>query len=167
MAGKLAELNPPNDESHDGIFIGQDLAKTLGVGVGDNITILTPQGTLNPFTGMMPRSRTMRVAGLFRLGLFEFDNAYGFVSLDVAKRLMNKSQPEHIELAVDDIYAAPGVAAAIPQTLGDRYVTQDWTTMNRPLFEALVAREDGDLDHDRPHRHGGRAQYRRLACVCS
>jgi lipoprotein-releasing system permease protein len=137
VVGKLADLNPPNDESHDGIFIGQDLAKALGVGVGDSITILTPQGTLNPFTGMMPRSRTMRVAGLFRLGLFEFDNAYGFVSLDVAKRLMNKSQPELIELAVDDIYAAPAVAAAIPQTLSDRYVTQDWTTMNRPLFEAL------------------------------
>jgi lipoprotein-releasing system permease protein len=137
VSGKLADLNPPNDESHDGIFIGQDLARTLGVGVGDSITILTPQGTLNPFTGMMPRSRTMRVAGLFRLGLFEFDNAYGFVSLDVAKRLMNKSQPELIELAVDDIYAAPAVAAAIPETLGDRYVTQDWTTMNRPLFEAL------------------------------
>ena len=137
VAGKLADLNPPNDESHDGIFIGQDLARTLGVSVGDSITILTPQGTLNPFTGMMPRSRTMRVAGLFRLGLFEFDNAYGFVSLDVAKRLMNKSQPELIELAVDDIYAAPAVAAAIPQTLSDRYVTQDWTTMNRPLFEAL------------------------------
>jgi lipoprotein-releasing system permease protein len=50
---------------------------------------------------------------------------------------MNKSQPELIELAVDDIYAAPDVAAAIPRTLGDRYVTQDWTTMNRPLFEAL------------------------------
>ncbi len=69
--------------------------------------------------------------------MYEFDNAWGFVSLDVAKRLMNKSQPELIELAVDDIYAAPDVAAAIPRTLGDRYVTQDWTTMNRPLFEAL------------------------------
>jgi lipoprotein-releasing system permease protein len=137
VAGALADLNPPDEESHDGIFIGQDLGKTLGVGIGDTITVLTPQGTLNPFTGMMPRSRTLRVAGLFRLGLFEFDNAYGFVSLDVAKRLMNKSQPELIELAVDDIYSAPVVAAAIPQTLGDRYVTQDWTTMNRPLFEAL------------------------------
>jgi lipoprotein-releasing system permease protein len=137
VAGKLADLIPPNEESHDGIFIGQDLAKTLGVGIGDSITVLTPQGTLNPFTGMMPRSRTLRIAGLFRLGLFEFDNAYGFVSLDVAKRLLNKSQPELIELAVDDINAAPEVSATIPQILGDRYVTQDWTTMNRTLFEAL------------------------------
>jgi lipoprotein-releasing system permease protein len=137
VSGKLTDLIPETEESDDGIFLGQDLAKQLAVSVGDSITLLTPQGTLNPFTGMMPRSRRLRVAGIFRLGLYEFDHMWGFVSLDVAKRLMNKSQPELIELAVDDIYAAPAVSAAIPQTLGDRYVTEDWTTMNRPLFEAL------------------------------
>jgi lipoprotein-releasing system permease protein len=136
-AGTLSDLTPRDEDTHDGIFLGADLAKQLGVGVGDSITLLTPQGTLNPFTGMMPRSRTLRVAGIFRLGLYEFDNSYGFVSLDVAQRLMNKTQPELIELAVDDINRAPEVSAAIPQILGDRYVTQDWTTMNRTLFEAL------------------------------
>jgi len=137
VSGKLSDLNAPTEAQHDGIFLGQDLAKQLAVKAGDSITVLTPQGTLNPFTGMMPRSRTLRVAGIFRLGLYEFDNSYGFVSLDVAKRLMNKSQPELLELAVDDINAAPEVSAAIPRLLGDRYVTQDWTTMNRTLFEAL------------------------------
>ena len=68
VSGTLADLTPKTEESHDGIFLGQDLAKQLGVGVGDTITVLTPQGTLNPFTGMMPRSRTLRVAGIFRLG---------------------------------------------------------------------------------------------------
>jgi lipoprotein-releasing system permease protein len=51
--------------------------------------------------------------------------------------MLNKTQPEMIQLAFDDIYAAAEVTASIPQILGDRYVTQDWTTMNRPLFEAL------------------------------
>jgi lipoprotein-releasing system permease protein len=69
--------------------------------------------------------------------LYEFDASWGFTTLDVAQRLMNRSQPEFIQLAVDNIDAAPGVAATIPQMLGDRYVTQDWTTMNRSLFEAL------------------------------
>jgi lipoprotein-releasing system permease protein len=137
VSGKLTDLIPKTEESTDGIFLGQDLAKQLGVSVGDSITVLTPQGTLNPFTGMMPRSRTVRVAGIFRLGLYEIDHTVGLVTLEVAKRLMNKSQPELIELAVDDINAAPEVAADIPRILGDRYVTQDWTTMNRTLFEAL------------------------------
>ncbi len=46
VAGKLTDLIPRTEESHDGIFLGQDLAKQLGVGVGDTITVLTPQGTL-------------------------------------------------------------------------------------------------------------------------
>ena len=137
VAGKLEDLRPRNEEDYDGIILGQDLAKQLGVTVGDRINLLTPQGTLNPFTGMAPRSRPMRVAGVFRLGLYEVDNTFGFVSLELAQRMLNKTAPDMIQLAFDDIYAASDITASIPQILGDRYVTQDWTTMNRPLFEAL------------------------------
>jgi lipoprotein-releasing system permease protein len=137
VSGKLSDLTSQSEDSPDGIFLGQDLANQLAVSAGDSVTLLTPQGTLNPFTGMMPRTRTLRVAGIFRLGLYEFDSAFGFVSLDVAQRLLNKSQPELIELSVDDIYAAPAVAASIPEILGTKYITQDWTTMNRALFDAL------------------------------
>jgi lipoprotein-releasing system permease protein len=137
VAGKLADLKPRTEDDYDGIVLGQDLAKQLGVNVGDRINLLTPQGTLNPFTGMSPRTRPMRVAAIFRLGLYEVDNTFGLVSLDVAARMLNKTQPEMIQLAFDDIYAASDAAASIPQILGDRYITQDWTTMNRPLFEAL------------------------------
>ncbi len=136
-AGKVADLKPQSEEGFDGILLGQDLAKQLGVAVGDTITLLTPQGTLNPFTGMAPRKRPFRVAGIFRVGLYEVDNTIGLVSLDVALRLLNKTQPEMIQLAFDDIYAASAVSADITRTLGDRYVTQDWAMMNRPLFEAL------------------------------
>jgi lipoprotein-releasing system permease protein len=137
VQGKVADLNPSNDESFDGIVLGQDLAKQLGVSVGDIISVLTPNGTLTPFAGMVPRKRPFRVAGIFRVGLYEVDNTFGLVSLDVALRMMNKTQPEMIQLAFDDIYAASDVTASIPRILGDRYVTEDWTTMNRPLFEAL------------------------------
>jgi lipoprotein-releasing system permease protein len=137
VGGKLADLKPRSDDSFDGIILGQDLAKQLGVSVGDTVTLLTPQGTLNPFTGMAPRKRPFRVAGVFRLGLYEIDNTFGFVALDVAERMLNRTSPELIQLAFDDIYLAPEVAASIPKVLGDHYVTQDWTTMNRPLFEAL------------------------------
>ena len=72
----------------------------LGVAVGDTVTLLTPQGTLSPM-GMIPRTRRVRVAGIFSLGLYEFDAAYGFVSLDVAERLLGKDAPDLIELRVD------------------------------------------------------------------
>ena len=136
-SGKLDDLKPRSEDSFDGIILGQDLAKQLGVSVGDTVSLLTPEGTLNPFTGMAPRKRPFRVAGTFRLGLYEVDNTFGLVTLEVAERMLNKTQPEMIQLAFDDIYAAPAVSASIPGILGERYVTQDWTTMNRSLFQAL------------------------------
>ena len=137
VAGRFDDLKPRNEDDYDGIVLGQDLAKQLGVSVGDRINLLTPTGTLNPFTGMAPRSRPLRVAGIFRMGLYEVDNTFGLISLDVAARLLNKTQPEMIQLAFDDIYVASDVANEIPRILGDRYVVEDWTKMNRPLFEAL------------------------------
>lgn len=135
-AGKLTDLTASSEEDLDGIFLGKDLAQALAVEVGDRVSIVTPQGSLTP-GGMMIRPRPLKVAGIYFLNLYEYDSTYGFVSLPVAERLMNRSQPELIELMVDDISLAPQVAAAIPQTLGPRYITQDWTTMNRSLFEAL------------------------------
>ena len=84
-------------------MLGQDLARTLGTFVGDSVTVLTPESTLTPF-GAVPRRRTLKVVGIYSLGLFEFDSAYGFVALDVAKRLTGKDVPDYIELRVDDIY---------------------------------------------------------------
>src|SRR5687767_4292914 len=101
VAGKFEDLKPRNEDDYDGIVLGQDLAKQLSVNVGDSISLVTPEGTLTPF-GMQYRSRPMRVAGIFRLGLFEVDNTFGFVSLETAQRMMNKTAPEMIQLAFDD-----------------------------------------------------------------
>jgi lipoprotein-releasing system permease protein len=135
-AGKLTDLTAAGEEDFDGIFLGKDLAQTLAVSVGDRVDVVTPQGTLGP-AGMIIRPRPLRVVGIYFLNLYEYDSSYGFVSLPVAERLMNRTLPELIELTVDDISRAPAVASAITQTLGPRYITEDWTTMNRGLFEAL------------------------------
>jgi lipoprotein-releasing system permease protein len=87
--------------------------------------------------GMLPRARRLRVAGIFSLGLYEIDSQWGLVALDVAKRLLGKPEVELIQLKVDDIYAAPEIAASVPEVLGSEYVTEDWADMNRSLFEAL------------------------------
>ncbi len=121
----------------DGILLGTDLAVKLGVRVGDPVSLITTEGTVSPF-GMMPRPRRLRVAGTFSLGLYEFDSTYGFVSLDVARRLFAKSGVDLIQLRVDDIYKAGDVAKAIPTALGRDYMTEDWAAMNKPLFSALT-----------------------------
>ena len=119
-----------------GVVLGEELAAQLGAFVGDEVTLVTPQGTLSPM-GIIPRQTRLRVVGIFSLGLYEFDTSYGFVSLDVARRLLRKDQADLIELRVDDIYAAPDIAASITETLGAGYLAQDWSQMNRALFSAL------------------------------
>src|SRR5262245_43559350 len=124
------------EEELPGLLVGRDLANVLHVRVGDSVTLTTPQGTLSPM-GMIPRVRRARVAGIYNLGLYEFDSAYGYVALDFAKRLMWKEDVDFIQAKVNNIYDAPQVAEEVPRLLGAAYVAQDWTDMNAQLFSAL------------------------------
>jgi lipoprotein-releasing system permease protein len=136
VQGSVAGVLPASEEDLPGVLVGRELANVLRVEVGDSVTLTTPQGTLSPM-GMIPRVRRARVAGIYSLGLYEFDSAWGYVSLDFARRLMGKDRVELLQAKVDDIYAAPQVAEQIPQQLGPAYVAQDWTDMNAQLFSAL------------------------------
>ena len=136
LRGSLEALTPENDEALPGILLGRNLAEQLGVDVDDTVTVLTPQGTLSPM-GMIPRTRRVRVAGVYALGLYEFDAAYGMVTLAFAERLMGKAAPDLIELRVADIDEAPAISERVPEALGSDYVSQDWADMNQALFSAL------------------------------
>ena len=135
--GSLQALQDVHDESlFGGVVIGEDLALTLGAFVGDTISVLTPESaTLSP-VGPMLRPRRLKVVGIFSLGLYEYDSAFGFVTLDVAGRLFNTDRVEMMELRVVDLYDAPEVAHAV-ETLAGGYVAQDWAQMNQALFSAL------------------------------
>ena len=133
--GTLSALRSSEDE-RPGVLLGQDLAEKLGVHVGDQVTLMTPMGVTSPF-GMLPRTRVLKVVGIFALGLYEFDSEYGFVSLDTAKRLLSTDMPSVIQLRVHDIYDAHDIAERITSDLGKDYVAEDWSELNRSLFSAL------------------------------
>jgi lipoprotein-releasing system permease protein len=132
--GSIEALATPVEGALGGILIGRQLATSLGVGVGDQISLLTTQGTLSPM-GILPRSRPAQVVGIFELGLQEFDAEWGFVSLDFARRLLGADAPQMIQIRVDDIDAAPAIADRIEAT--GTYVAQDWSDLNESLFSAL------------------------------
>ena len=135
--GSLAALTETPDNALGGVVIGEDLALALGAFVGDSISVLTPQGsTLSPM-GLVPRLRRLEVVGIFNLGLREYDNSYGFVTLDVAGRLFNKTRVDLMELRVENLEDAPRVARAVTETLGSAYLAEDWGQLNRALFSAL------------------------------
>jgi lipoprotein-releasing system permease protein len=138
--GKLEDLAPRTleDGSDDfpGILLGQDLAAKLGVSVGDRVSLLTPTGTLSPL-GVLPRTRSVRVVGIYQLGLLEFDSAYGLVSLDFGERLMSRAEPDIIQIRVRDLYEAPAISKQIEAKFGADYEARDWASMNQSLFSAL------------------------------
>ena len=134
--GSLDALSHEPEDEPPAILIGEDLANQLGVRLGDLVTLITPQGTLSPM-GVLPRTRRARVAGIYNLGLYEFDSSYGFVSLPFGERLTGRNMVELIQLRVNDIYDAPRIADDVSKRLGSTYVAQDWSDLNQSLFSAL------------------------------
>jgi lipoprotein-releasing system permease protein len=136
-AGSIDGLVPLTEDEFPGILIGKDLASSLGVLTGDAVYLVTPQGSLSPM-GVMPRQRRFKVAGIFNLGFFEFDQAYGFVSLEAGMRLAGTERVDHLELKVADLYQAPKIADDILARFGEEYVSQDWADINRSFYSALL-----------------------------
>jgi len=126
----------PRAEERPGLLIGTKLADDLGVRVGDLVQVISSATIVLP-TGEVPRTRTLRVAGIYALGLYEFDAAYGLVELGIAGRMFASDGPDLMMLKLDDIWAAPDIAARITETLGPDYVAMDWTQLNQSLFSAL------------------------------
>ena len=135
--GNLKALEHEHDRVLGGVIIGEALARNLGVFVGDTVTVLTQHSvTMSPI-GLLPRPRRLQVVGIFNLGLYEYDNTFGFVTLEVAGRLFSKESVDLMQLRVADLDDAAAVAEAVPETLGANYYAQGWNELNEPLFSAL------------------------------
>ena len=121
-----------------GLIVGQELARTLRLHVGDEVNVVSPLGELGP-TGPMPKSRPFRVAGIFYSGMYEFDMKGAYTTLEAAQRFLGVGQAiSGIEIKVEDIEEAGPVAEQIGQALGDRQLrVRSWQEVNRNLFGAL------------------------------
>ncbi len=137
------ELSPPSSTEEGvpspppGLVIGRELAKNLNTFLGDEITVVSPMGTITP-AGMMPKYRRFEVVAIFDSGMFEYDTSLAFISLPTAQRFFNLGDAvTGLQVKVDDVDRAPQVAQALRRELGFPYWTRDWTEMNRNLFAAL------------------------------
>lgn len=119
------------------IVLGKELGRKLGVLEGDLIYLISPQGMLSP-VGHLPSMLRLRVAGFFASGMYQYDEAYAFVRLADAQRIMKLGDAvSGVELRVADIYAADRVVRQVGERLGFPYWTKDWMQMNQNLFSAL------------------------------
>ena len=132
-SGGLEELASGEDRQA-GILLGKELATKLNASIGDSVSVIAPTQVPGSIA-LAPRR--LRVAGTFELGLPEFDSTYGFVAIDDAMRIFGKNDVDFIQLRVDDIWAAPAIAARIDGIGEGDYLTEDWADMNQSLFGAL------------------------------
>ena len=128
----LAKLVPGNWN----VVLGIELARSLGVRTGDRVTLVLPGGQVTP-AGIVPRLRTLTVAGTFDAGHYEYDNGLALVSLDDAAKLFRVEGPTGVQLRLKDLNSAPRVAAQLAGTLGPLVVVNDWTRTNRNWFSAV------------------------------
>jgi lipoprotein-releasing system permease protein len=128
-AGEAAGLAP--------ILLGSRLAESLNLGVGDVVTVTSPQGRLSP-VGLLPRIARVRVVGTVKTGFYEFDAGWGYLPLAAARRLLDEEgRTLHVEVRLDDMFAVKDGARRILAQLGEGYVTTDWVEMNQSLYSAL------------------------------
>jgi len=81
----------------------------------------------------------VRVTGLFRSGLYDYDSSWVYLSLDEAAHLSGMPHSASvISIQVADIYNTQQVTSGIRQLLGNEYTTLDWQEANRSLFAALA-----------------------------
>jgi lipoprotein-releasing system permease protein len=121
-----------------GIVLGRELAKSLHSYVGDEVTLVAPLGDLGPM-GVMPRSRRFRVAAVFYSGMYEYDSAYAYVTLEEAQNFLDLGpRITDIDARVEDAEAVGPVRDRVEAAVarGDLRV-RDWKEMNRQLFSAL------------------------------
>jgi lipoprotein-releasing system permease protein len=136
VTGSLDDLVNRPPDAFEGVLLGSDLARALGVERGDLIDVLTPDMISTP-VGMVPRKRPMQVVGTVRFGFYEIDNTQAFVALDSAMSLLGRSGPDMMQLRLEDMDEAPSVRARLQQELGPDHDVRDWTELNQELYAAL------------------------------
>lgn len=119
------------------IILGAELANYLGVITGDKITIISPQINSTP-AGILPRMRRFTVAGIFQVGMFEYDRNMALVHIeDAAKLFRMENNVSGLRLKLDELFNAPKIAHDLANEFAGEYRVSDWTQAHSNFFRAV------------------------------
>jgi lipoprotein-releasing system permease protein len=132
-SGRFDSLKP----GEFNILLGSDLARTLGVIVGDKLALIAPQGQVTP-AGVIPRLKQFTVSGIFEIGMFEYDSGLSLVHMEDAQRLYQMGEAvSGVRLKLDDLFEARTVARQIMSRLDANTFATDWTRSHANFFRAV------------------------------
>jgi lipoprotein-releasing system permease protein len=119
------------------LFLGHELAMSLGVDIGDRVRLIVPQARLSPFS-LQPKSATYRVAGLVQSGFYDYDTTRIYMHLSEAQRLFAlDGSVDAVQVRVDSLKLLAEVRQSLQRRLGEGYRVTDLLDQNRSFFSAL------------------------------
>ena len=118
------------------VVLGGELAMSMGVQVGDQITLIAPGGQVTP-AGVMPRLKQLTVSGIFDSGHYEYDASLALLDIEDVQRIFRLITPTGVRLKIKDSQHARSVAYELAGQLGPEAIVRDWTRQNRTWFAAV------------------------------
>lgn len=134
VSGSLSAL-----QTHKyGILLGKELAESLGVTVGDKVTLIAPEASVT-VVGVLPRFKRMTVVGIFSAGMYEYDSGLAVIRIADARKIYRypKDTVTALTLRLDDLFAVEAVRKALAQRLSETLYTIDWTQRHANFFKAV------------------------------
>ena len=118
------------------VVLGNELARILGVGQGDQVTLVAPSGQVTP-AGVVPRMKQMNVVGTFNSGHYEYDSALVLMHHEDAARIFRLEGPTGVRLKLKNLHDAPEVVQQLARSLSGNLLIRDWTQQNKTWFAAV------------------------------
>lgn len=119
------------------VILGKELAKSIGVDIDDSINVISTSFTLSPF-GLIPRSKTFKVCGIFSTGLYEYDSTTAIIPIQEAQLFFKmKDRVSFLHITIKDIFKAGKLSDRIRENLEYSFLVTSWMELNRSLFSAL------------------------------
>jgi len=137
IADNLRQGTLEGFDEGQGVLIGRRLADQLTVHAGEPVTLVAPRGAVTPM-GTMPRIKTYKVAGVFEIGMSEYDLGFVFMPLPEAQAYFNRAgDVTAIEVYVDNPDQIDFYRKAISDAAGRPIFIVDWRQRNATFFSAL------------------------------
>ncbi len=131
-AGSVDDLTPGSFN----MVLGAALASSLGLAVGDKVTLVLPEASVTP-AGVLPRFKRFTVSGVFKVGA-ELDGLMAYINIEDAAKLGKiKGRVHGVRLSLDDLFKAGRVSWDIVSSLPGQYYARDWTSTHGNLFQAI------------------------------
>ncbi len=132
VGGTLESFSRPGT-----VLVGDRLAQKLGVYAGEEITLISPKGTVTAF-GTVPRMRSYTVGGTFSVGMYEYDAGFIFMPMADAQKFFDTDDGvTNLELFLENHDLLNKVQNAAKDALGSKVRLYDWQRSNQAFFNAI------------------------------